>query len=105
VASALFARRSKEFAIRMTLGAEPRQVMGMVVASGVRLALCGLVLGLAVGIPIAKVIASKVPDFAPWSIPALGISSAVVLIAAIAAAAQPAARVLRIQPAEIVRSE
>jgi ABC-type antimicrobial peptide transport system permease subunit len=37
--------------------------------------------------------------------PALGLSSAIVVVAAIAAAAQPARRVLGIQPADIVRAE
>jgi ABC-type antimicrobial peptide transport system permease subunit len=49
--------------------------------------------------------ASQVRGFSAWSAPAIGLSSAIVLMAAIAAAAQPARRVLRIQPGEIVRAE
>jgi predicted permease len=105
ITSALFARRSKEFAIRLALGAAPRQIMGAVLASGLKLAAWGLALGLAIAFPVALVIASKLPGFSPWSLPALGLSCAIVLLAAIAAAAQPARRVLRIQPGEIVRSE
>jgi len=105
VASALFARRSKEFAIRLALGAPPRRVIAMVLAAGVKLAVVGVAVGMAAGIPVGLLIGSKVPGISPWSLPALGISSAVVLAAGIAAAAQPATRVLRIQPAEIVRAE
>jgi hypothetical protein len=105
ITSALFARRSKEFAIRLALGAAPRQIMGTVLVSGVKLAAGGLVLGLAIAFPIALYVASKEPGFSPWSVPALGLSSAIVMVAAVAAAAQPARRVLRIQPGDIVRAE
>jgi ABC-type antimicrobial peptide transport system permease subunit len=85
--------------------AEQRQVMGTVLASSVKLAACGLALGLAIAFPIALIVASRQPGFSPWSVPALGLSSAIVMVAAIAAAVQPARRVLRIQPGDIVRAE
>jgi predicted permease len=105
ITSALFARRSREFAIRLALGAAPRQIMGTVFASSVKLAAGGLALGLAIAFPIALYVASYQPGFSPWSVPALGLSSAIVMVAAITAAAQPARRVLRIQPGDIVRAE
>jgi ABC-type antimicrobial peptide transport system permease subunit len=71
----------------------------------VKLAAVGLALGLAIAFPIALYVASKEPGFSPWSVPALGLSSAIVMVAAITAAAQPARRVLRIQPGDIVRAE
>jgi len=49
--------------------------------------------------------ASQVHGFSAWSAPAVVLSSAIVIAAAIAAAAQPASRVLRIQPGDIVRAE
>jgi predicted permease len=105
ITSALFARRSKEFAIRLALGAAPRQIMGTVLVSGLKLAAGGLALGLGIAFPGALWVASKQPGFSPWSVPALGLSSAIVMVAAIAAAAQPARRVLGIQPGDIVRAE
>jgi predicted permease len=105
ITSALFARRSKEFGIMLALGAAPRRIMASVVLSGLKLAACGLALGLMVGIPGALFLASKVPGLSPWSVPAFGLSSATVLLAATAAAAQPASRVLRLDPADIVRAE
>ncbi len=105
ITAALFARRSKEFAIRLALGAAPRQIMGAVLGSGLKLAAGGLALGLAIALPGAFMLASQVHGFSPWSVSALGLSTAIVLVASLAAAAQPAGRVLRIQPGEIVRSE
>jgi len=105
ITTALFARRSKEFAIRLALGAAPRRIMGTVLASSLKLAAGGLALGLAIAFPGALIVASKLPGFSPWSVSALGLSSAIVMVAAIAAAAQPARRVLSIQPAGIIRAE
>jgi predicted permease len=105
ITSALFARRSREFAIRLALGAAPRQIMGSVLASGLRLAACGLAIGLGIAIPGGLLMASQVHGFSAWSAPAVVLSSAIVIAAAIAAAAQPASRVLRIQPGDIVRAE
>jgi hypothetical protein len=72
---------------------------------GLKLAAGGLALGLAIAFPVALIMASKVHGFSPWSISALGLSSVIVMVAAVAAAAQPATRVLRIQPCAIVPSE
>jgi ABC-type antimicrobial peptide transport system permease subunit len=60
---------------------------------------------LAIAFPGALIVASKLHGFSPWSVSALGLSCAIVIVAALAAAAQPARRVLRIQPGDIVRSE
>jgi predicted permease len=105
ISTALFARRSKEFAIRLALGAAPHQIMGLVLRGALVLTASGLVLGLAIGIPAALLIASKVPGFSTWSVPALVLSSVIVIAATIAAAAQPVHRVLRIQPSDVLRSE
>lgn len=60
---------------------------------------------LTIAFPAALMIASKLHDFSGWSMSALGLSSTIVILAALAAAGHPARRALRIQPAEIVRAE
>jgi len=76
-----------------------------VLGSGLKLAAWGLALGLAIAFPAALILASQMHGFSPWSLPALGLSCAIVIVAAVAAAAQPALRVFGIQPSDIVRSE
>ena len=105
ITSALFARRSKEFAIRMALGAGPRQIIGTILSSGLKLSAAGLALGLAIALPLGIMISSKEPGISAWSAPALGLSSVIVFATALVAAAHPARRVLRIQPADTVRAE
>jgi putative ABC transport system permease protein len=82
------------------LGGQQRQP-----GSGLKLAAWGLALGLAIAFAGAIIMASRVHGLSPWSVSALGLSCAIVIVAAVAAAAQPALRVLRIQPGDIVRAE
>jgi ABC-type antimicrobial peptide transport system permease subunit len=105
ITSALFARRNREFAIRLVMRAAPRHIMGTVVLNALKLASIGLVLGLAIALPAAIVLGSKVEGIAQRSLAAVGFSSVFVITAAVAAAAQPASRVLRIQPADVLRAE
>ncbi len=105
ITSTLFSRRSREFAIRLALGASPRHIVGAVLGSGLKLAAAGLAIGLAIAVPGGLLLASQISGVPAWSVPALGLSSAIVIFAAVTASAQPASRVLRIQPADIVRSE
>ncbi len=105
VAAAHFARRSKEFGLRLALGASPAQLTGLIFRHSLRLAAAGVSLGLAVAVPLALVAGSKLPRISPWSLPAVGLSSAVVLLVALAAAAHPARRALRLDPAQTLRAE
>jgi hypothetical protein len=61
--------------------------------------------GVAIALPAAIVLESKVHGIAQWPLAAVGFSSVSVIAAAAAATAQPASRVLRIQPADVLRAE
>ncbi len=105
ITSALLARRSKEFAIRLVLGATPGRIVALVLRGGLKLTAIGLIVGLSIAVPAAVVAASQLHGFSPWSLTAVVLSSAIVIVTGIVAAAQPARRVLRLHPAEIVRAE
>jgi hypothetical protein len=105
IANALFVRRSKEFAIRMALGAAPGDVVRQFLGSGLKLAAIGFGIGLAITLPVGVWIASKVPGFEAWTLPAVGLSAALVLTGCLAATLRPARRVLRIAPGTLVRTE
>jgi len=79
--------------------------MGAVLGSGLKLAVYGLAIGLAIAVPGGLFLASSVHGLPAGSASAVALSSAIVIVAAAAAAVQPASRVLRIQPGDIVRSE
>ncbi len=105
VLSYAMARRRRELAVRMALGAHPRQVGRLVMASGLKLAGTGVVIGIAGAAAGSRVIEALLYEVSP-SDPLTLIDVAVVLIAAAAAASWvPARRATTVRPAEVLRGE
>jgi ABC-type antimicrobial peptide transport system permease subunit len=99
------ARRTREFGIRMALGASPAAVSTLVLRDTFTL----VVFGLAAGIPVAFAAASLVKALlygVTTTDPATIIASAAMLfVAALASAAQPAVRAVRVDPSIALRAE
>jgi predicted permease len=98
-------QRTREFGIRMALGAEMRDVLGMVLWQGLRLAGVGLMIGAAVAFLLTRFIAMMLYDVKPAD-PTVFLLGAVVLgaVAAIASLV-PSVRAVRIRPAIALRWE
>jgi predicted permease len=60
--------RTREIGIRVALGAEPRDVLRLILGQGLQLVAAGIVIGLAVSIALGRVIAHNIPlvDGADW---------------------------------------
>lgn len=97
--------RTREFGIRMALGAEPRSILTGVLQEGLLIAIIGVVSGLFVGLAGARAIAAWVGQIHLPGILSLIGSAAVILIAAAIASAVPAARAARVNAVEALRSE
>jgi putative ABC transport system permease protein len=103
VLSHVVARRAREFGLRMALGADRRQVIGMIVRQGAGPVLDGLALGLIAGtlgrLILRVTIAEPITLFDPWSV------LLVLPFAAAAAAAcyLPAHRAASLDPAVALR--
>lgn len=103
VVTARAARRTKEIGIRVALGATRGQVVGLVVAEGVRLGALGLAIGIPAAMMTTRVMRSLLLDVDPWDPPAL-LGAIVMLCLAIALATLvPASRAVRISPASSLR--
>ncbi len=76
----MVASRTSEIGIRMALGATRGSIMGMVVREGLALTLVGLVVGLLLGLGMAKVAASILYGISP--VDPIGIAATVVLLGA-----------------------
>jgi putative ABC transport system permease protein len=97
--------RTREFGIRMALGALPRNILAIVLAEGVAMAGIGVGAGLLLGLALARVVAKYVTDIhQPGPLAFVG-SAVVILGAAVIASAVPAARAARVNAVEALRSE
>jgi len=97
--------RTREFGIRLALGSNPRHLLLRVMSEGAAMAVGGLALGLVCGFALARVAAAFVGGLKmPGLLPLVG-SAVVLLVAAVIAAAIPAARAARVDVIQALRSE
>jgi putative ABC transport system permease protein len=97
--------RTREFGIRMALGAQPRSILTNVLLEGLVIACIGVAAGVVVGFAFARVINKYVAEVQlPGALPLVG-SALVILAAAVIASALPAARAARVEAVEALRSE
>jgi len=98
-------QRTREFGIRMALGAEMRDVLGMVLWQGLRLAGVGLMIGAAVAFLLTRFIASMLYDVKPADPTVFLLGAAVLGAVAAIASLVPSLRAVRIRPAVALRWE
>jgi putative ABC transport system permease protein len=98
-------RRTHEIGVRVALGARPHHVARLVLGEGLRLALLGLALGLAVSLAGARLLSNLLFGVGPSDALTLAAASAMLLAIALLASALPARRALRVQPAVALRQE
>jgi ABC-type antimicrobial peptide transport system permease subunit len=99
------AQRTQEIGIRMALGAEAGRVRGMVITQGMRLALIGVVVGVAAAVGLTRLIASFLFGVEALD-PMVFVGAPLVLTAvSLLAVWLPARRASHVQPLAALRSE
>ena len=97
--------RTREFGIRLALGAQPRHLLTSVIVQGAVMAAAGVVAGAVCGYALARLASSYVVDMRmPGAVPVVA-SALVLLAAAVVASVLPAARAARVDVMEALRSE
>jgi putative ABC transport system permease protein len=97
--------RTREFGIRLAIGSQPRDLLRGVIVEGALMALAGVVAGALCGYALARLAGSYFQDVRmPSALPVVG-SVVVLLAAAVAASAWPAARAARINVIDALRSD
>ena len=97
--------RTREFGIRMALGAMPRNILTTVLIEGATMAGIGVGAGVVVGFALSRAIAKYVAEIHQPGALAFVASAVVILGAAVIASAVPAARAARVNAVEALRSE
>jgi putative ABC transport system permease protein len=97
--------RTREFGIRMALGAQPRSILTDVLSEGLIIASIGVAAGLLAGFGIARITARFLEGMQMPGALTLIASAGVILAAAIIASAVPAARAAKVNPVEALRAE
>lgn len=96
--------RTKDFAVRLALGSEPGAVIRLVLFESIRDLSIGVVAGAAAGAAACGLLASSLENVAPVGLFATAIAIAIIVLAGVAAAFLPALRIMRVQPAGVLRS-
>jgi macrolide transport system ATP-binding/permease protein len=105
VVSYSVSKRSREFGIRMAVGADRHKVMGMVLKQSLVLGICGLTVGLVAGILVTRALTSQLMfSFELRALPFLVVSLALLLTIALAGYS-PARRASLIDPMRSLREE
>ena len=99
------AQRTHEMGIRLALGAQPRDVVKLIVGSGLALALAGVVLGLAGALAFTRLLASLLFATEPTDPTTFAGMVAVLLAVALLACWIPARRAMRVDPMVALRYE
>jgi ABC-type antimicrobial peptide transport system permease subunit len=98
-------RRTAEIGVRMALGAGRRQVVGMVIVGAFWQVGSGLALGLPAALAVGRVISGQLFGVSPWDPVMLGIATALLVAAGLAASVVPAWRAVQVEPMTALRTE
>jgi putative ABC transport system permease protein len=99
------ARRTKEFGLRMALGAQDTDVLGLVMKQGAGMVFIGIVGGLAIALALTRLMASLLFGVTPTDVLTYGSVTAVLLAVALAACYVPAKRATQVDPIKTLRYE
>jgi predicted permease len=98
-------RKTHEIGIRMALGAQGANVLGMVVRSGLRLVVAGIAVGAAISLTLGRMIGAQLVGVTAYDPPTFAAGAVLLTLTAAIACWIPARRAARIDPLVALRYE
>jgi putative ABC transport system permease protein len=105
VRSYLMSRRTREFGVRMAVGASPSEVMRLVMREAVMTTSAGLVIGLGLGALLGWALSRLIYQVSPFDPITLGGAAAILAVASIVASVIPARRAANLAPMTALRGD
>jgi putative ABC transport system permease protein len=103
VMSVSTSQRTREFGVRLALGATRRDIVGLVLGEGLTLAAIGVSVGVAVALPLTRLLRSLLFGVTATDPATFVIVSLTLGLAALAACYVPASRALKVDPVQALR--
>jgi putative ABC transport system permease protein len=98
-------QRTREIGIRTALGADRRQILGMVIGQGMRLVAVGAAGGLVLALLLGRVVAAQLFEVNSFDPGTFLLTALLLAVAAFLAAYIPAWRATRVDPTKALRHE
>ncbi len=99
------ALRTRELGLRLAVGAQPRQVLLLVLKQGLGLTVVGVVLGLAAAFALTRLLSGLLFGVAAVDVTTFASISLLLVIVSLLACYLPARRAMRIDPLSALRYE
>jgi len=97
--------RTREFGVRLALGAQPRQILALVARRGMWLGLVGVVAGLAVAYDAGRWLDSLLAGISPTDLMTLSVAAGLSLLVTIVSSLLPAIKAARTNPRDAIQAE
>jgi putative ABC transport system permease protein len=98
-------QRTREIGLRMAIGASPGDVLKLIVGGAMKLALAGVLLGLAGAAALARLASTLLFEVAPSDPASYLATSAVLFAVAMVACYAPTRRAMRVEPTTALQAE
>ena len=97
--------RTREFGVRLAIGATPTALLTRIVREGAVIGVIGIAVGAASGIALGRIVSTYIVDLAIPGVVPIVASAAILVLAAVLASVMPGARASRVDVISALRAD